>query len=273
VAMNRARTVTLIAAASLVATAAIAQSGKRPSHRPKPAPAAAVDAGAAETKPAEDSSEQPIGGSAPVTAAPTADAGKIPPSSGPVPAPAGRTEGDGGVKASPLNPAANEMPGSTPLNVDAGTVDYDRILGDIAALRARVSTVADNLFHSRVAISVLTDNDHAHIGRLAVSLDDGVVYTSQPNFRADSMTLLYSRAVAPGRHAVTVDIDRRDARNDAFRSTQRSRFTVDVVKDEQLDVEIKVIDDSDMGADFPGDKSGDYDLRVRVKAVSHAVKK
>jgi hypothetical protein len=29
---------------------------------------------------------------------------------------------------------------------------------------------------------------------------------------------------------------------------------------------VKIIDDSAMGADFPSDKSGKYDLRFRVKA-------
>ena len=38
-------------------------------------------------------------------------------------------------------------------------------------------------------------------------------------------------------------------------------------------MQIKIGDDSDMGKDFPGDKSGSYDLRVRVKAEARAVKK
>lgn len=259
----------VLVAVSFVATLAAAQTRR---SRPKPPPAV-VDAGTADKDDDSLAPEQQLGGSGPVGAA---DAGRPPaPGTGPVPPPVGYSaEGDAGVKASPLNPAANEMPGAVPVaGADAGAVDYERLLGDIAALRARVAAVADNLFHSRVAIAVQTDNDHARIGRLAVSLDDGVVYTSTPNFRADAMTVIYDRAVAPGRHAITVDIDRSDDRNDAFRTAQRSRFTVDVVKDERLDVQIKLIDDSDMGADFPGGKRGDYDLRVKVKAVSKAVKR
>ena len=217
---TRLRAVGVLVAVSFVATLAAAQSRR---SRPKPPPAAG-DAGSGDPKGDDESlaPEQQLGGSAPVG---VADAGRpLPPGNGPVPAPVGRPiEGDSGVKASPLNPAADEMPGVVPVQADAGAVDYDRLLGDIAALRARVAAVADNLFHSRVAISLQTDNDHARIGRLAVSLDDGVVYTSPQNFRADSMTVVYDRAVAPGRHAITVDIDRSDERNDAFRSAQRSR--------------------------------------------------
>jgi hypothetical protein len=104
-----------------------------------------------------------------------------------------------------------------------------------------------------------------------VSLDDGVVWTSPAGFRADDPTTVYDHAVAPGHHAVTVDVERRDDRNDSFRSTQRSRFVVDVPADQRLGVELKLWDDSSMGADFPSDKKGSYELRVRMRAKAQAL--
>ncbi len=173
-------------------------------------------------------------------------------------------QGDGGApKLSALNPAANEFPdGGAP----AETIDYDKLLADIAALRARVAAVSDNLFRSRIVIEVETSGDHGRIARLNVSLDDGVVYTSPPNFRADDLTIVYDHAVAPGRHAITLEIERRDDRDESFRNAQRSRFIVDVPRDDRLVAETKIWDDSSMGGDFPGDRSGKYDLRVRLKA-------
>ena len=106
-----------------------------------------------------------------------------------------------------------------------------------------------------------------------MSLDDGVVYTAQPNFRADDLTLVYDHAVAPGRHAITIDVERKDERDEAFRTAQRSRLVVDVPKDQKLSLEVKILDDSTMGADFPSDRSGRYDLRVRAKAVAKPVGK
>jgi hypothetical protein len=38
----------------------------------------------------------------------------------------------------------------------------------------------------------------------------------------------------------------------------------------QLDVAIKLWDDSTMGGDFPGDRKGRYELRVRATAKAHA---
>ncbi len=153
------------------------------------------------------------------------------------------------------------------------TIDYDRLLADVAALRARVAAVSDTLFHSKMAISVETSGDHGRIASLSVSIDDGVVWTSPASFRADDATTIYEHSVAPGHHAVTVDIERRDDRDDTFRSTQRSRFVVDVPTDQRLVVAFKLWDDSNIGGDFASDKKGQYDLRVRMRAQAQAIGK
>ncbi len=183
---------------------------------------------------------------------------------GPVPAPA---EASPGARLSPLTPAPGEFSDAGPV---PASVDYERLLADIAALRARVAAVSDTLFHSRIAISLETSGDASRIASLSVSLDDGVVWTSPGSFRAEDSTVVYDHAVAPGNHAVTVDVERRDRSRDTFRSTQRSRFIVDVPADQRLAFEIKLWDDSDMG-DFLRDKEGRYELRVRAHAKAQAI--
>jgi hypothetical protein len=253
----------LIVGVSITAvTLALAQP-KKPTGGPKPKPSA-VDAGSSAYDDASGPAGSAVAATVPVGSAAAASDG------GPTAPPPMIPTGDGGVRPSPLNPAPNEFPtGATP---DAGAFDYDRLIGDIASLRARVAAVGDNLFHARIAISVRTDEGHSKVGRLVISLDDGAVYTAPANFRADDSTQIYAHAVAAGRHSITVDVDRKDDRNDAFKNTQRSRFVVEVPKDQELSVEFKIIDDSDMGT-FPADQSGSYDLRVRMKAQARAVKR
>ena len=234
----------LIAVITTLATLAIAQRGKPAGKPPVKPPTSRVDAA-----PGDE----------------VADAAAGTASTRPPEPPSAQELGEGGVRPSPLNPAAQESPGG----VDAGTpLDYDRLLADIAALRARVAAVSDNLYQSRVAIALQTDGDHGKIARLTVSLDDGVVYTAPAAFAASDMTAVYDHAVAPGRHAVTIEIDRKDERDESFRTSQKNRFTIDVPRDNRVDVEVKIIDDSTMGKEFPADKSGRYDLRLRVKAVA-----
>jgi hypothetical protein len=241
-----------LAAVVAVATVALAQPRWRPSRgTPKPK----ADAG---ENPYEEKGSSPAA-SGSSTASPV---GPPPADAGPVPPPAAQETADGG-KLSPLNPAANEFSDAGPPVL---TVDYDKLLADIGALRARVSAVSDTLFHSRIAVSLETSGDHGRIASMTVSLDDGVVWTSPPQFRAEDATVVYDHAVAPGHHAVGVEVERRDDRNDAFRTTQRSRFVVDVPADERLGVEVKLWDDSNMGGDFPSDKKGTYELKVRMRA-------
>ena len=248
----------MLAAATVMATLAFAQPrGAKPARPPaKPKPAASAGTDSPYDAPASSASAS----AAPQAA--TTGTGDT----GPVPPPVADTT-DGG-KLSPLNPAANEFS-------DAGamppSIDYDRLLLDIGSLRARVAAVSDTLFHSRIAVALETSGDHGRIASMSVSLDDGVVWTSPPTFRAEDGATVYDHAVAPGHHALTVDVERRDDRNDAFRSAQRSRFIVDVPADERLIVELKLWDDSNMGADFPTDRAGRYELRVRARAKAQLV--
>ena len=195
----------------------------------------------------------------PPVAATLSDAGPVP-----APPPAAATGG----QLSPLNPAANEFSdgGAPPMQID-----YDRLLADVAALRARVAAVSDTLFHSRIAVALETTGDHGRIAGLTVSLDDGVVWTAPAHFSASDSTTVYEHSVAPGHHAVTLDIERRDDRDENFRTTQRSRFIVDVPAEQRLGVALKVWDDSNMGGDFESDKKGGYDLRVRLRAKAEPI--
>lgn len=232
------------ACAPLLASAALAQPRGKPAPKPKPPAARDAAAPAAE----EDAGAGPVEAPFPEAPVDVSDGGRV----------------------SPLTPEPEELPG----RADAGApVDYDRVLADIAALRARVAAVASNLYRSRIAVALKTEGKHARIDKLTVMLDDGVVFTQNERFAAADMTQVYEQAVAPGRHAVTVDVERKDARDEAFRTSQRSRFTVDVPRDHHVDVEVRLIDDSSMGADFSADRKGAYDLRFRVKAAARPVKK
>jgi hypothetical protein len=238
--------------------------GARPVTKPKPKPAATspannnrADAGDDKSKGDDDPYGPSSGASAPASSA----APEATPESPSVQR--SNIAGDGGTRSSPLNPRAEEFPDGGPI---ATPPDLDKIMGDIATLRARVAAIGDVLFKSRVALAVETRGDHAKIAKLALSLDDGIVYTAPPGFFAEDEVTVYDHAVAPGRHVLTVDIERRDDRGETFRTGQQSRVTLEVPENQRLEATIRIDDDSDMGADFPSSQKGSYDLRVRVRA-------
>jgi hypothetical protein len=247
------------------ALAAFAQpKGARPAKHGaggKTKPAASVDAGSSEN-PHDDKSTPAAAAASPSSAPASASAAS---DAGPVAPPPAAELWDGGTRPSPLNPAANEFSdGAAPPT----PVDYDKLLADIASLRGRIAAVSDNLFHSRLAVALETNGDHGRIARLTVSLDDGVVFAAPTSFHADDMKTVWEHAVAPGRHAVVLDVERRDDRDESFRTSQKNRFIVDVPRDQKLMLEVKIWDDSNMGGDFPSDKKGRYELRVRAKAAA-----
>jgi hypothetical protein len=177
----------------------------------------------------------------------------------PKPAPAGTAE----TKLSPLNPEANEFPDG---GAQTPPVEYDKLLGDIAALRSRVSAVTTTLFASKVRVVVETRGDNARISNFTVTLDDGVVFNAPDRFSADDERTVYEHAVAPGHHVVGVDIERFDARGAEYRTWQSSRFSVVIPESKLVDAHVIIQDSSDMGKDFPSDQDGTYDLRVRLRA-------
>ena len=179
---------------------------------------------------------------------------------GPPPA---RATGSEAQKLSPLNPEANEFP-------DGGSqtppADYDRLLGDIATLRSRVSALTTTLFASKVRVVVETRGSNARVASFSVTLDEGVVFNAPERFDAEDERVVYEHSVAPGHHVIGVDIERFDARNKEFRSWQSSRFSVVVPESQRVDAHLIIQDSSEMGKDFPDDQDGEYDLRVRLRA-------
>ncbi|HEY0468530.1 MAG TPA: hypothetical protein VGC79_30255, partial [Polyangiaceae bacterium] len=193
--------------------------------------------------------------SEPAPAAGSDDLGGPPPAKA-----AGASEAN---KSSPLIPAANEF-------ADGGTqappVEYDKLLGDIATLRSRVSALTTPLFASKLRVVDETRGAEARISSFNVTLDDGVVFTAPERFSAEDQRTVYEHSVAPGHHVLGVDIERFDTRNKEYRTWQSSRFSVVIPESQLVDAHLIIQDSSDMGKDFPDDQDGEYDLRVRLRA-------
>ncbi|MCC6664004.1 MAG: hypothetical protein IT375_09675 [Polyangiaceae bacterium] len=194
------------------------------------------------------------GGSTPPGAA-AADLGEPPPKQSDRP--------DEKTKPSPLTPRPNEFPdgGAAP-----APAEYDRLLGDIAALRARVAALTTTMFKSKLKVFVETDGDNARISKFVVTLDDGVVYVAGDRFSADDEKAIYEHAVAPGHHVLGVEIERVDARGREYKTWQSTKMSIVVPESKTVEARVELEDDSDMAVDFPDDQDGEYELNVKLRA-------
>ncbi|HKY39902.1 MAG TPA: hypothetical protein VJN18_28395 [Polyangiaceae bacterium] len=206
------------------------------------------------SKPEPDKADKPGAGSAP-TSAGTDDLGAPPPKD--------VAEQKPENKPSPLTPAPAEFPSGL---AKPPPFEYDKLLGDIAALRSRVAALTTTLFASKLRVVVETRGDDARLAAFNITLDDGVVFSAPDRFSAEDERTVYEHAVAPGHHVVGVEIERYDARNKEYRTWQSSRFSVIVPESKLVDAHLVVEDDSDMAEDFPDDADGEYDLRVKLRA-------
>jgi len=167
------------------------------------------------------------------------------------------------ARTSPLTPAPDEFP-------DAGAmpppVDYDKLLGQIATLRSRVAALTATLFASKLKVIVETDDsEDARISSLSVTVDDGVVYNAA-TFSADDGRVVYEHGVAPGHHVLGIEVERYDARGREYRTWQAAKFSIVIPEAKRLDAKVVISEDSDMAEDFPSDRDGEYDLRVKMRA-------
>ena len=167
------------------------------------------------------------------------------------------------TKPSPLTPAPAEFPSGV---AKPPPFEYDKLLGDIAALRSRVAALTTTLFASKLRVVVETKGDDARLASLNITLDDGVVFAAPDRFAAEDEKTVYEHAVAPGHHVVGIEIERYDARNKDYRTWQSSRFSVVIPESKLVDAHLRIIDDSDMADDFPSDADGEYDLRIKLRA-------
>jgi hypothetical protein len=241
----------LCACTSLV-SAAPAQPGKKavaPKEEAKP------DAGKG-AKAEPEKVEKPVaGGDSAATGGASDDLGAPPPK--------GVTEQKPEQKPSPLTPNPEEFPTGV---AKPPPFEYDKLLGDIAALRSRVAALTTTLFASKLRVVVETRGEDARLASFNITLDDGVVFAAPDRFSAEDERTVYEHAVAPGHHVVGVEIERYDARNKEYRTWQSSRFSVIIPESKLVDAHLQIVDDSDMADDFPSDADGEYDLRVKLRA-------
>jgi hypothetical protein len=173
------------------------------------------------------------------------------------------TKQDDKTKPSPLTPKPEEFPdgGAAP-----APAEYDKLLGDIAALRSRVAALTTTLFKSKLRVLVETEGDDARITSFRVTVDDGVVYVAGESFSAEDERTVYEHAVAPGHHVLGVEIERVDARNREYKTWQVTKMSIVVPESKVLEALVSLEDDSGMAEDFPDDQDGEYELNVKLRA-------
>jgi hypothetical protein len=203
----------------------------------------------------------------PSSAAPAASAEPEAPAEAPAPsiAPAAPASASATAPVSPLTPRPDETP---PVRAAPGTKppNYDELMAEIAALRARVAVVGNAVWKSRLAVTLRLRGGHARITAAKLALDGAQIWVAPKGFLAEDDVAIFEGGVSPGPHAITLEVERRDDRDETFRTIDRTTATVVVPNGKTLGVEVRAEDDSTMGEAFPSDGDGRYRLRLEIRA-------
>ncbi len=177
----------------------------------------------------------------------------------------------GGEDADKTPSALNPRPGEMPPVGNAGsrgeqTRDVASLLSRVAALRARLAALSTVLLSSKLQIELQSEGDASSVAALTVTLDGGVVFRAPSRAAFEEVKTVYEHAVAPGRHVVGVEVERRAKAASQFATWQSTRFVVDVPPKGTLLTRVELEDESTMGEDFADEGDGDYELHIRMRA-------
>jgi cell wall-associated NlpC family hydrolase len=183
------------------------------------------------------------------------------------------------LSAQPLAPAqAQTAPQATAKTADAASdaelaglqQDLAQVMDDLVQARARVAVLGKSLFKTRVRVKL--DNRAAPeqvAARATLWLDGAPIWNGDgPSMRGPERAL-FDGFAAPGAHTLTVEVEQRARKDEAYRYTLRESYRFMVVREKRTDVVLVLDDDSDMAEEFPDDQEGEYDVRTRLKV--HAV--
>lgn len=167
------------------------------------------------------------------------------------------------------DPPPADDPGPTPPDLTPLRTEYEALMDDLVQARTRVHALGQELFQTRVAIR-LRDQTAANqnLARIVVSLDGAPVFRSDgPVEGAASGRDLFSGALSPGPHVLSIEVEQRSRDDDAFRYTLRDSYRFQVQRERLADVELTLTDGSDIGRRFEGSGSGRYEVHTRMQVV------
>jgi len=223
-------------------------------------------------KPPVKKAEPPVSAPTPTpaassTATDAADKDKAP-APDPVPAIAPSAPPGGGGAGGTGEPGANPdeaKPGGDGQDVDSLRQEYLSLRDELFRSRARVSTVASQLYSTRIQVKLTyTTARYYNPARSSIRLDGASVYEDATGAIGGDDGVRFDGYVAPGRHLITFHVEATGKDDDSFTSTTESQIVVKAVAGKDLLVAAKAKDSGDIAYEWKRSEHGSYGLGIDV---------
>lgn len=243
------RFASLLVIAALVPSLALAKPKKKKRAKAKKAEPEQVEPATTEPAP-------PPPAVTPATVTPTTPA---PPTTPATPAP-------------PPPPVAVEEP-AEPEGADVDTLrqEYLALRDELFKSRARASTVASQLYSTRVQIKLTYTTGRFYTpAKATIRLDGASVYDNASGAIATDDGVRFDGYIAPGRHLITFRVEATGKDDDSFTSVTESQIVVKAVAGKDLLVAAKAKDSGDIAFEWKKSEGGTYGLGIDVSVKTQA---
>ncbi len=173
------------------------------------------------------------------------------------------------AEASAPAPDRADVPDLAPLRAD-----FDALMDELIATRARVAVVGRQVFETRLVVKVINRTGRSqNLTSLGLRLDGAPIFEADSgNVGADDARQVFEGFAAPGPHALGVELEIRAREGDAYRSSRSDTYRLQVVEGKLTEVTILIDDSSDIAESFPESEDGQYDTRVRVRVLARELR-
>jgi hypothetical protein len=170
-------------------------------------------------------------------------------------------------------PASEFDPGPAPPDVSPIRAEYVTLMDDLVQARSRVAALGAELFRTRIRVDLQDrTGDHVNLARFVVHLDGAPVFQSDgPVENANNGREIFTGAMAPGPHVLTLEVEQRSREDEAYRYTLRESFRFQVVRERLSEVTLVLEDGSDMARSFPSGGEGRYEVHTRMRVATRAL--
>lgn len=152
--------------------------------------------------------------------------------------------------------------------LDALERELTEVMDALVTARARADVLAARLFKTQLVVDVVRKVDALKLEQLSLRLDDVPVHESDGSSLGPDRLQLFKGHVAPGMHALTVEVRERARAGAAFGYVRRERYQIEIKRDKRTRVEIVLRDDSDIAEQAAEGDDGEYEVETAVR-VSH----
>jgi hypothetical protein len=182
----------------------------------------------------------------------------------------GAGSGAGGGAGAPIPEPAEPTASGDP-DVDTLRQEYLSLRDELFKSRARASTVASQLYSTRIQIKLTyTTARFYNPAKASIRLDGASVYENTSGAIGTDDGLRFDGYVAPGRHLITFRVEATGKDDDTFTSVTETQIVVQAVAGKDLIVNAKAKDAGDIAYEWKKSQKGSYGLGIDVAVKTTA---